>query len=348
MFNLTYWSIHRAPNTSRIGCTSWTSWLRMVVLAAMLLSLASDSRACPSDLGSEARACFANYDVKLQAMQHSAQKICCGLDVETLRAFCKSYEIGSRCVKNLKAQCPPEKRVMIDNALVKLEGAWDSLDGLCLDDRIVEQYAQFQTCFTLTGPESEVCFAKHLLGNAHGVNKIQFLETVRAASKAQFCRKMVDTVNCIQNNVKSQCGEGAATLATILVKPMVKQSTECDYTLDVRQSQQSPKEPYQSNPAYISDDGSGRSNNNNNNRGSGSSTNNRRRNSDNRNLSPSLRLSLTPLTLFVCLAFTLYQFKSWGSSVKRKHKYCFLNLSYSTRRKMHNWFLYNQRVKNKS
>ncbi|GFR74704.1 hypothetical protein ElyMa_003899700 [Elysia marginata] len=262
-------------------------------LSALGLMNVSGTGACPADLAEEARGCFSSYTVKLHSMQHTAQKLCCGLDVEILRAFCKSYEVGRRCVQSLRAQCPPEKQRVIDSALVSLDGAWDALNDLCLDDRIVEQYAQFQTCFTVTGPESESCFAEHLLGNAGGHNSIQFLETVGAASKRQFCRKMVKTVSCVQQNVRRQCGEGAAALVSILVKPMVKRSTECDYTLDVRQSQQSPKEPYQSNPSYISDDGSSR----NNNKHGGSSR--RGTNSNNKNLAASLRPSLTSLALFL-------------------------------------------------
>ena len=42
---------------------------------------------------------------------------------------------------------------------------------------------------------------------------------------------MRGTLRCIQNNVRKRCGEEASQLAATLVKPMVRQSTKCDYSI---------------------------------------------------------------------------------------------------------------------
>ena len=39
------------------------------------------------------------------------------------------------------------------------------------------------------------------------------------------------TLRCIQSNVRNKCGEEASELAATLVKPMVRQSTKCDYSI---------------------------------------------------------------------------------------------------------------------
>ncbi|RUS87986.1 hypothetical protein EGW08_004264, partial [Elysia chlorotica] len=104
----------------------------------ILLALVSSAWSCPDDLTGSARACFLDYAVRLQSLQSSPQKLCCGLDVEIFRAFCRSYVDGSRCERNLRAQCPAVKQRVIDQALTSLEGARAGLNQLCLDDNIVE------------------------------------------------------------------------------------------------------------------------------------------------------------------------------------------------------------------
>ncbi|XP_041348483.1 uncharacterized protein LOC121368037 [Gigantopelta aegis] len=44
---------------------------------------------CPRDVTPEADACFADYNTHLQNMKMSSQRLCCGVDVEILRAFCR-------------------------------------------------------------------------------------------------------------------------------------------------------------------------------------------------------------------------------------------------------------------
>ncbi|GFO44159.1 hypothetical protein PoB_007066400 [Plakobranchus ocellatus] len=272
---------------------------------------------CPSDLSTEARDCFSTYNVKAQSMQRSPLKLCCGVDVETLRAFCHSYIKGMRCVHILRSSCPAENHYMIDNGLVDLRGAEKALNSLCVNDSIIEQYAQYQGCLTYAGSGSEACFATHLLDNRDATDNIRFLSTVNTDNMDEFCRKMKATVTCVQSNVRRVCGQGrqqAVKLASILVKLMVRHSTDCDYEVDIRHPQHNPREPYQSNPAYISDDhvGDGSSSNSKHGRsgggsGSGSWTSNtkKRQGSEKENFATNLRPStlsaffITSLLLFL-------------------------------------------------
>ena len=54
------------------------------------ISVVSISKgSCPSDLFTSTHACFNAFTLSYQRMQTSQQKLCCGLDVETLRALCR-------------------------------------------------------------------------------------------------------------------------------------------------------------------------------------------------------------------------------------------------------------------
>ncbi|KAK3747433.1 hypothetical protein RRG08_015545 [Elysia crispata] len=129
----------------------------------------SSSWSCPDDLAGSARACFSSYALRLQSIKQSPQKLCCGLDVEVFRSFCRSYVDGSRCEQRLRGQCPIEKQRMIDNALVSLDGARDALNHLCLDDNIVETVSSVWT----------TTFWR--------VSKVVVLVTVSSLSGRQYC-----------------------------------------------------------------------------------------------------------------------------------------------------------------
>ncbi|ESO91222.1 hypothetical protein LOTGIDRAFT_153652 [Lottia gigantea] len=47
---------------------------------------------CPHDVTAQAYGCFTSYSSHLQNMQASRRQLCCGVDVETLRAFCSSID----------------------------------------------------------------------------------------------------------------------------------------------------------------------------------------------------------------------------------------------------------------
>lgn len=194
----------------------------LFVVAMQVLMVGSS---CPRDVSTLAHTCFTSYSREYQNMQASPKRLCCGVDVETLRAFCSSYMHGMDCISDLKKRCPESKHGTIEEAMTNLHGAEEALKSLCSDDTNIEVYARFQSCFTRTGPTSEVCFQRHLN------TSIQFMPNMDAKHMAEFCSDMRGAVRCIQDNVRKTCGEDAAKLATTLVKPMVRQSTKCDYNV---------------------------------------------------------------------------------------------------------------------
>ncbi|KAK7499949.1 hypothetical protein BaRGS_00008797, partial [Batillaria attramentaria] len=247
---------------------------------------------CPHDVSKSANACFTSYSREYQNMHNSPARLCCGVDAETLRAFCRdksrgvkrsqrvqfnhkkpsrqrcsmtivharcdvqsavsvdtdrkesefydsslaeaggtSYMNGMQCISSLKGQCPESKHGAIDSALSSLQGAEDALKSLCADDTNIEVYARYQSCFTRAGPTSEMCMQRHLN------TSLKLLASKNSKMDAkhmdEFCSDMRGMLKCIQNNVRQQCGEEAADLAPTLVKPMVRQSTKCDYSVVV-------------------------------------------------------------------------------------------------------------------
>ncbi|KAK3803064.1 hypothetical protein RRG08_027986 [Elysia crispata] len=196
----------------------------------LVASLANGS--CPTDLLLGTHACFTAFTLSYERMRQSQQKLCCGLDVETLRALCRAYVDAMSCVDGVKSQCPEEKHLDIENALINLDGAKEELSGLCSDDTIIENYAMQQTCLTAAGPGSETCLAMILERGVrqHGDERsgIRFLSMVQATTLDVFCRKMNSAISCVQRNVQRVCGQQAASLVPSLVRPMVRYSATCN------------------------------------------------------------------------------------------------------------------------
>ncbi|XP_012939847.1 uncharacterized protein LOC101845704 [Aplysia californica] len=227
------------------------TWISLGILLSVVLTAVHG--ACPGDVSTSAHSCFTSYSFHFENMRSSPEKLCCGVDVETLRAFCHSYVKAISCLSTLRRACPPDTHHLIDSVLVNLDGAQEGLHDLCADDSIIESYAMYQTCFRSTGYSSERCFQVHMNeSNQH----IKFLSNVNTKRKDKFCSGMRNVVECVQNTVRGRCGEGAAKLAAILVKPMVRQSTDCDYS--VINAKQTTSRPSHGNPAYISDEHGGR------------------------------------------------------------------------------------------
>uniref|UniRef100_A0A0B7BSK2 Uncharacterized protein n=1 Tax=Arion vulgaris TaxID=1028688 RepID=A0A0B7BSK2_9EUPU len=206
--------------------------------------------ACPRDMSTRANSCFTSYSFHFQNMQNSPNKLCCGVDVEILRAFCQSYSNAMECVKQMKKDCPEDTYHTINTILNNLNGVHAELHELCSDDSIIESYAMYQSCITLAGVKSEWCLQTHMNSSA-GTN-IKFLSRVTMKGMEQFCKDMINTVECVKNNVEMICGDEAAALVQVLIKPMIRQSTECDYSV-IDAQQKFTKQPSHSRHAYISD-----------------------------------------------------------------------------------------------
>ncbi|ESO91223.1 hypothetical protein LOTGIDRAFT_153653 [Lottia gigantea] len=166
-----------------------------------------------------------------------------------------SYVQAMACIHNLKSVCPKELYPKIQRSLVNLEGAKEGLQDLCFDDSLYERYARYQSCFMMEGDNSEYCFHKNLN------TSIRILSTVESKSTHQLCTDMNRVVKCISFNINMKCGEHAAKLVELLVKPMVRHSTQCSYQLDT-ETTSNFKKPGVTKPIskqhYISD-GSGNS-----------------------------------------------------------------------------------------
>ncbi|PVD25209.1 hypothetical protein C0Q70_15707 [Pomacea canaliculata] len=145
----------------------------------------------------------------------------------TIRSCClsSSYMDAMTCISRLKEECPESKHPQIDRSLTNLHGGRDALDDLCTDDRIIEVYARHQSCFTEAGPSSERCLSRKFNVS------IKLLANVNTEPKDKFCSDMRSALTCVQNKVKQMCSsEEAVELAAILVKPMIRDSTNCVYS----------------------------------------------------------------------------------------------------------------------
>ncbi|KAH9489116.1 hypothetical protein Btru_042241 [Bulinus truncatus] len=58
-----------------------------------VVEVTSATGSCPHDVKTSANECFTAYSPQLVNMMNSGNKLCCGMDVETLRAFCESLKV---------------------------------------------------------------------------------------------------------------------------------------------------------------------------------------------------------------------------------------------------------------
>ncbi|XP_076439271.1 uncharacterized protein LOC143278125 [Babylonia areolata] len=195
--------------------------LLVLVLLGLSCQVMEVGSACPSDVTMAAHACFTEFSREYQNVKHSPKLLCCGVDVETLRAFCSSYMRADSCIADLKAQC--EDPTAIRQALTNLQGARAALRALCADDTVIERYARHQSCITQAGPTTLQCIRRHL----NTSDNVRLLASIQTLEAMEFCRAMRGTMECVQRNVGRQCGQRASQLAAILVLPMVRYSTSC-------------------------------------------------------------------------------------------------------------------------
>ncbi|KAK0063137.1 hypothetical protein Bpfe_007333, partial [Biomphalaria pfeifferi] len=215
---------------------------------------AFSSGSCPHDVKGTAHECFTAYSFQLTNMVNSANKLCCGMDVETLRAFCDSYRMAVSCIHHLRSTCHRARHLDIESASVHFEDTRHVLHELCSDDSLFENYAMHQTCLTKAGPVSEQCFNTHLGHLVHSNQSFRFLTKIsNHRRKEQVCVDMYNTITCVKRNINNTCGHHAARLAITLVKPMVSVGTECNYTVIESQQKQTTKKPHHSHNALISD-----------------------------------------------------------------------------------------------
>lgn len=179
---------------------------------------------CPHDVSKEANMCFTDFSREYQNVQNSQHGLCCGIDVEYLRAFCESYKDGMRCINKLRTKCP--ESVGVERPISNLHGSEIALNDMCEKDILIEVYSRLQSCLTDVGPGTESCFRRHL-----NVTGVRLMSNVEARHTSEFCSNMKRTMDCIQSNVRPRCGSEAVDLVSVLVKPMVRHSSKCDYSI---------------------------------------------------------------------------------------------------------------------
>ncbi|KAL5013468.1 hypothetical protein ScPMuIL_007738 [Solemya velum] len=181
---------------------------------------------CPSNVQQKAFSCFRDYSTQLLNMHKSSRKLFSGVDVETLRAFCSSYISAMDCIAVLKSNCPEDVHSDIDFTLINVEGAYKELSELCHDDNIYEIYARHQTCFREEGDMSEWCYKQNMNIS------IRFMSKIDNRALEELCGDINKVQACIKPNIESKCGPEAVKLVEILVKPMIRGSTQCDYRVE--------------------------------------------------------------------------------------------------------------------
>lgn len=183
---------------------------------------------CPSNVQREAFSCFSGYSTQLLNMQKSTETLFTGVDVELLRAFCSSYVQSMNCIEDLKVSCPLNLHTKIDITLINFDGAKDELEELCRDDALYEVYARHMTCFLNYGSYSERCFEDTMN------TTVRLMKRIDDKSLPQLCGDFRKVLNCIRSNIERSCGQEAANLVPVLVKPMVRRSNLCDLNSDDR------------------------------------------------------------------------------------------------------------------
>lgn len=190
-------------------------------------------------LKKEAVACFRSYGTQKTYVDRSEQRLFSGIDIETLRAYCSSYLEAIQCVSKLVTGCPSSAQSQVEEALVSYNGIQEELTDLCRTQNLYELYAQYMTCYAERGQKSDWCFESKLNNSMLSIYKLP---------SPEFCGRIQEATYCIQNNIRQECGEKAAELVHLLVKPTVFGSSHCKY--DVQEN----------TPQTMKTDGGGKNN----------------------------------------------------------------------------------------
>ncbi|XP_041377925.1 uncharacterized protein LOC121390219 [Gigantopelta aegis] len=73
----------------------------------------------------------------------------------------------------------------------------------------------------------------------------------------ELCSNVKKILDCIKPNIVRKCGSKAAKLVEVLVKPMIKGSTQCDYNIVKTKTTKTPSESTLKNRNVITVDGNG-------------------------------------------------------------------------------------------
>ncbi|OWF39324.1 uncharacterized protein LOC110465172 [Mizuhopecten yessoensis] len=199
----------------------------IVVVLSLQLASQVDGTGCPQYVKTAASNCFGDYRTQLHSLQESDHALFSGVNVELLRSFCTTYNNALKCVQQLFDDCPPEADGQITESLKNQDayGAHEELTQLCRNDNIYEVYARNQNCLQAVGSNSETCFENIM----H--TTVRLMQRIDSLPLQELCGDIKELIKCIKTGVRTKCSEEAAKIVEILVKPMVRRSTQCDYSI---------------------------------------------------------------------------------------------------------------------
>ncbi|XP_033746639.1 uncharacterized protein LOC117331828 [Pecten maximus] len=201
--------------------------LIVVVVVSFQLTSQVGGTSCPQYVKTAASNCFSDYRTQLHSLQESDHALFSGVNVELLRSFCTTYNEALRCVQQLFDGCPPEADAQITDSLKNQDayGAHEELTQLCRNDMIYEVYARNQNCLQAVGSNSEQCFENIM----H--TTVRLMQRIDSLPLQELCGDIKQLIKCIKTGVLMKCSSEAAKIVEILVKPMVRRSTQCDYSI---------------------------------------------------------------------------------------------------------------------
>lgn len=194
----------------------------IIHLGCMLSTVSSSQCSDTTMLKKEALSCFRAYDTQKIYVDRSDQRLFSGIDIETLRAYCSSYREAIMCVSKLVSSCPKTAQQQVEEALVNYNGIQEELTDLCTTQKLYELYAQYMNCYAERGQKSDWCYESKLNNSIQNIYK---------PPTPEFCSLMEEATSCIENNIRSACGEQATELVHLLVKPTVPGSAHCKYNI---------------------------------------------------------------------------------------------------------------------
>ncbi|XP_060072767.1 uncharacterized protein LOC132552598 [Ylistrum balloti] len=199
----------------------------LIVVVSLLVTSQVGGTTCPQYVKTAASNCFSDYRTQLHSLQESDHALFSGVNVELLRSFCTTYNEALRCVQQLFDNCPPEADAQITESLKNQDayGAHEELTQLCRDDMIYEVYARNQNCLQAVGGNSERCFENIM----H--TTVRLMQRIDSLPLQELCGDIKELIKCIKTGVLMKCSTEAAKIVEILVKPMVRRSTQCDYSI---------------------------------------------------------------------------------------------------------------------
>ncbi|KAH3876427.1 uncharacterized protein LOC127868695 [Dreissena polymorpha] len=209
---------------NKVSFKSLLTFCRLNVILSAVCLLPLCAAQCPTSdrVQVTTQECFRQYSIQKVYVDRSERRLYSGVDIEILRAYCSSYLEAYTCVRQLLQSCPTSYHKDIKTALTPYADE-PELTELCKTHRLYELYAQYMMCFSDRGKKSDWCFDKEINSSVMHVHQVDVQE---------LCNRMVSVTRCIESNIRLGCGEQAAELVHLLVKPTVPGSGQCVYPLN--------------------------------------------------------------------------------------------------------------------